>query len=196
MQLLVWLIVGGMWLRIQVGPDCVIYAECVNYVKYAICSEVFAMTILISRTDLARNTRKVIEDARRTGPVVVGSYGEQQAALMDIVDFRLLKAVAAWQPDPEAPFSNPEAVPAGLTLEEVERESPAMGRDVQVMWNRIMGEYLDGNISLGRAAVLLSMSRFELQDRLNRLDLPIRLGPQTIEEARQEFEVLKALRLK
>ena len=47
------------------------------------------MTITISRTELARNTRKVIEHARRTGPLVVESYGEQQAAVLDITDYHL-----------------------------------------------------------------------------------------------------------
>lgn len=143
------------------------------------------MTIFISRTDLARNTRKTIEQARRSGPVVVESYGEEQAALLDIIDYRLLKAVGTWEPDPAAPFSNPEAIPAGLAAEEV--ESAADG-DPQKRYNRVIGAYLDTHISLGRAAVLLGMSRFELQDRLNRLDLPLRLGPQTVEEARREIE--------
>lgn len=146
------------------------------------------MTIVISRTDLARNTRKTIEQARRNGPVVVESYGEEQAALLDIIDYRLLKAVGTWEPDPSAPFSDPEAMPAGSSADEVEKAAEG---DPQKRYNTVIGAYLDNQISLGRAAVLLELNRFELQDRLNRLDLPLRLGPQTIEEARMEYEVLK-----
>lgn len=149
------------------------------------------MTITISRTELARNTRKIIDDVRRSGPVVVESYGQQQAAVLDIIDYRLLKAVAAWQPDLTAPYSDPDALPVGLDLKD--HESNDKDSDVQAVWNRILGAYLDVNISLGRASELLHLSRFELQDRLNRLDLPLRLGPQSVEDALREIDVAKNL---
>lgn len=149
------------------------------------------MTITISRTELARNTRKIIDDARRAGPVVVESYGQQQAAVLDIVDYRLLKAVAAWQPDPTAPNSDPNAMPAGLALED--NRPNETDSDLQATWNRVLSAYLDVNISLGRAAKLLNLSRFELQDRLNRLDLPLRLGPQSIEDAVREIDAARDL---
>lgn len=152
------------------------------------------MTILISRTDLARNTRKVIDDARRSGPVLVESYGEQQAALLDITDYRLLRAVATWQPDPAAPFGDPNAIPTGLHKEDLEKATSDYTNNPQAYWNLVIAAYLDINISMGKAAELLNVSRFELQDRLNRLDLPIHLGPRTIEEARRELEVADSLR--
>ncbi len=149
------------------------------------------MTITISRTELARNTRKIIDDARRAGPVVVESYGQQQAAVLDIIDYRLLKAVAAWQPDPTAPYSDPDAMPAGVDLKD--SEPTETDSDEQAIWNRVLGAYLNVNISLSRAAELLHLSRFELQDRLNRLDLPIRLGPASIEDALREIDVARNL---
>jgi predicted HTH domain antitoxin len=48
--------------------------------------------------------------------------------------------------------------------------------------------YLAGDISLGKAAELLGLSRFELQERFVRLGVPLRLGPATLEEARAEVE--------
>ena len=146
------------------------------------------MTIQISRTDLARNTRKVIEQARRNGPVMVESYGEEQVAIMDIIDYRLLRAAGSWEPDPSAPHTDPDAIPVGLATDEVEKGLEAADGNLQALWNLVIGTYLDTNISLGRAALLLEISPFELQDRLNRLDLPIRLGSRTIEEARLEIE--------
>jgi hypothetical protein len=150
------------------------------------------MTILISRTELARNTRKTIEQARRIGPVVVESYGEQQAAVLDIIDYRLLRAVGSWEPDMSAPFSNPDAQPRGLTADEIKINQSAAEEDPQALWNLVISAYLDLNISLGRSAELLGLSRFELQDRLNRLDLPIRLGPRSIADAELEFQALKS----
>ena len=149
------------------------------------------MTITISRTELARNTRKIIDDARRSGPVVVESYGQQQVAVLDIIDYRLLKAVAAWQPDPTAPYSDPDALPAGLDLQD--NGPDESDSDMQAKWNRILRAYLDVNIRLGRTAELLNISRFELQDRLNRLDLPLRLGPASIEDALREIDVARNL---
>ena len=46
--------------------------------------------------------------------------------------------------------------------------------------------YLAEEISLGKAADLLGLSRFELQERFLRLGVPLRLGPATLEEARAE----------
>ena len=46
--------------------------------------------------------------------------------------------------------------------------------------------YLADEISLGKTADLLGLSRFELQDRFFRLGVPLHLGPATLEEARAE----------
>ena len=149
------------------------------------------MTIQISRTDLARNTRKAIEQARRNGPVMVESYGEEQVAIMDAIDYRLLRAAAGYHSREDAPINNAEALPAGLSAEAVEDFVSENEGCPQARWDRVMSAYLDADISLGRAAVLLGISRFELQDRLNTLGLPIHLGPRTVEEARREYEALK-----
>jgi len=82
-------------------------------------------------------------------------------------------------------------MPAGLVLED-NRPNETDG-DIQATWNRVLSAYLDVNISLGRAAKLLNLNRFELQDRLNRLDLPLRLGPQSIEEALREIDAAREL---
>jgi len=57
--------------------------------------------------------------------------------------------------------------------------------------SRVIHDYLEERISLGKAAELLGLSRFELQERFHRLGAPLRLGPATIEEAREEIAVLR-----
>ena len=50
---------------------------------------------IISKTDLARRTRQIVNQARRGGAVIVESYGEEQVAILDAADYRCLRAVAA-----------------------------------------------------------------------------------------------------
>jgi hypothetical protein len=58
--------------------------------------------------------------------------------------------------------------------------------------SRVIRDYLDERISLGKAAEQLGLSRFELQERFHRLNAPLRLGPATLEEAREEIAVLRS----
>ncbi len=146
----------------------------------------------ISRTDLARHTRRVLERARRSGPVVVTGHGDEQAVVLDITDYRLLRAAAAYglQQERAQPRARAE-MPRGLSEEEVRAAIEAAGGNVQAGWNRVMAAYWDGDISLGRAAQLLGLSRFELMERLHRLGLPIYMGPQTVEELKAELAALE-----
>ncbi len=60
----------------------------------------------------------------------------------------------------------------------------------------VIRDYLNQSISLSRAAELLGMSRFELMDRFKRLNIPLRLGPRTKQEAQDEINAaLKALQV-
>lgn len=130
----------------------------------------------ISRTELARSTRQALEQARRGQTVLVASYGEEQVAIIDALDYRLLRAVAAYRARPGAPAADEAARPQGLTDEAVTAAQADAGDNPQASWDLVMAAYLDGDISLGRAAELLAQSRFELQARLNRLSIPLRLG--------------------
>jgi hypothetical protein len=150
-------------------------------------------TVTIHKTDLARHTRRVLDHARRGETLIVESYGEEQVAVMDVQDYRILRAVAAYHalPPHPAPASDPSLEPAGLTEEEVETAGREAGGSPQARWNRVMQAYLDEHISLGRAAVLLGLSVFELEDRFRRLDLPRRFGPETLEEAMEDVEAAR-----
>lgn len=109
---------------------------------------------------------------------------------MDALDYRLLRAVAAYRARPDAPAQDASATPQGLTAEIITAAQDAAGGDPQAVWEQVITAYLDGHISLGRAATLLKQSRFELQARFNRLGLPLHLGPTNIAEGQAEYDTL------
>jgi prevent-host-death family protein len=117
----------------------------------------------ISQSDLTRNPQEVVDRVQQGEVTVVESSGQEQVVLMDPLDFRLLRALGQCAIAPGE--RGPEA-------EEPETE--------------VLRSYLVDGISLGKAAELLSLSRFELQERFHRLGVPLRLGPATLEEARAE----------
>jgi len=142
----------------------------------------------ISRTQLARKTRQVVEQVRRSGGVIVESYGKEQVAILDVQDYRLLLAMAAYrsQPPHNAPIGDATGTPAGLSDSALESDSTAL----QSRWNQVMAAYMDGEISLGRAARLLELSRYEFIERCHRLNIPLHLGPLDSKEALSEFSTL------
>ena len=148
-----------------------------------------SIAAIISKTDLARRTHHVLEQARRGRTMIVESYGEEQVAILDILDYRVLRAVAAYHamPSHAAPISDRSMIPRGLDLAEIQEAIRATDGDPQAGWNRVLAAYLDADVSLGRAAELLGLSRFELADRFQRLGLPLQIGPATAQEARAEF---------
>jgi predicted HTH domain antitoxin len=157
---------------------------------------------VIKRTDLARNTRQVVDRVRRGDTLIVESYGEEQVVIMDVLNYRLMRAVAAYHrlPPHASPANDPDLEPAGLSEAELAADKSlsdeadpglAMAK-TQVRWNQVMAAYLDGHISLGRAATLLGLSRYELDERFRRLDIPRRVGAETVEEAQAEVETALA----
>jgi len=119
------------------------------------------MTITISRTDLARNTRAIVEQVRQGQTIVVQSYGQEQAVLLGAMDYRILKALA----DYAVKTTSEET---GDVLDDALRA------------------YLDEHISLAKAAEILGLSRFELMQRFEQLGIPLRLGSTTVDEAQEE----------
>lgn len=147
------------------------------------------MTIYISRTDLARNTRKTIERARKEGPVMVESYGEEQVAILDAIDYRLIRAILNYQSDVADMRS--VAAPNGLTEDELQGLVDQSGGNLQIKWDTVVAAHQNHDITFGRLAELLGTNRFELAARFNRLGIPLHIGPATIEEAQQDYETLK-----
>ena len=135
----------------------------------------------IRKTDLARQTRKVIRDAQRGMTVVVENHGQPEVAIIDILDYWILRAVMRVYAEPV------ELEPgAGLTDEALADLDPLEKVEVT------MTHYLAGAISLGRTAELLGVPWLDLRTRLLRLDVPLRQGPADSVEARTEVEEIAA----
>ena len=127
----------------------------------------------VSRTELARNTRRVLSDVQRGRTTLIENYGEPEAALLDIVDYRILQAVMRYHAD--TPDISPEA---GLSDDAVQALE-----DPDARYQLVFAHYLAGSISLARAAELLEMPRLELRTRCLRLNVPLREAPSDAAEA-------------
>jgi prevent-host-death family protein len=127
------------------------------------------MMVTVSRTDLARNTRQIVEQVRQGHPVIVESYGQEQIVLLDALDYRILRALVDYAVGAES------------------------GETDQADLNRVIHAYLSETISLSKAAEEMDLSRFELMDRFERLGIPLRLGPASIEEAREEIRAARRI---
>jgi len=127
----------------------------------------------VSRTDLARNTRRVLNDVQRGRTALIENYGEPEAALLDIVDYRILQAVMRYHA--EMPEIDSDA---GLSEESVQKLD-----DPEARYGLVFAHYLAGSISLARAAELLETPWLELRTRCLRLNVPLRSAPGDAAEA-------------
>lgn len=122
-------------------------------------------TTTYSRTDLTRRTREILESVRRGQAAVIESYGEEQAVLLDPLDYRLLLGLA------------------GLG-------SGGEGRETEVQ--DLLRRYLENDISLAKMAGAVGLSRFELMERFERLGVPLRTGPADLLDAREEVAAARS----
>jgi prevent-host-death family protein len=142
-----------------------------------------AETSTISKTDLARRTRQVVDQARRGNTIIVESYGDEQVVVVDAADYRLLRAVVAYFVLPQA--ADPTSQPAELSEADVERVRHDVGDSCQPVWDLVVGRYLDGHIDVERAAKLLGLSAYELEEHFRRLEVP-RAGEATTPDEGEE----------
>ena len=132
----------------------------------------------IRKTDLARRTRQVFEAVRAGQTVIIETEGHAEAALVDIIDYRLLRAMLHFYAQPP-----PIERDAGL-LEATVAAQP----DVQARYHLVMAHYLSASISLARAAALLGLTPVDLCRRFHRLDVPLRTAPADLAEALRDVE--------
>lgn len=132
----------------------------------------------IPKTALARQTRQILQSVQRGQTIVVEHHGQPEAAIMDIMDYRLLRAVLRYYA--HTPAIDPDA---GLS-----DEALAAQASLQERVNQAMAHYLAGAISLGRAAELLQLSWLELRLRCLRLDIPLHTAPDTLDELIADVE--------
>jgi predicted HTH domain antitoxin len=133
----------------------------------------------ISKTDLARKTRQVFHTIQHGQTVIVENHGQPEAAILDIADYYLLLAAASFHSQP------PEIAPEeGLADESV------INLASQDRYGLVVSHYLAGSISLSRAAELLGLPWLDLRARLHRTGLPVRIGPENIDDLRAEMDAL------
>jgi prevent-host-death family protein len=106
----------------------------------------------VRKTDLARNTRQVIRAVQRGQTAVVESHGQPEAAIIDILDYRILRAVIRYYA--QRPTIDVEA---GLADDKVTALA-----DTQDRYDLVMAHYLAEAINLGRAAELLDLAWLDL----------------------------------
>ena len=135
----------------------------------------------IRKTDLARKTRQVIRTVQRGGTAVIESHGDEEAAIIDIVDYRILRAVMRYH-----------AQPNGRQRSELHAEELRRLADLQARYNLVLSYYLSRCISVARAAELLDLSSFELRNRFQRLEVPLRVAPADVSEAKSDLGAARA----
>jgi len=118
---------------------------------------------VISPSDLSERTREILDRVQEGELAVVASEGEERIVLLDALDYRLLRALARFVTGGDADDS---------------------GGPVEA---RVLRDYLEERINLGKAAELLQLSRFELEDSFQRLGIPLRRGARSIEDAQAEI---------
>jgi hypothetical protein len=113
---------------------------------------------IISPLDLSERTGEILDRVQEGELAIVESGGQERIVLLDALDFRLLRALALCATGPD---DLPEA--------------------------RVLQDYLDESINLGKAAELLHLSRFELEDSFQRLEIPLRRGARSIEDVQADI---------
>jgi len=132
----------------------------------------------IRKTQLARNTSQVIRNVLRGQPIVIENHGQPEVAIVDVIDYLILRAVAHFH------ARAPQLDPNGPSDKEF------IGLGSQDRFDRAMAYYLSDQCSTGRAAELMEVPWVDMRERFNRLDVPLLLGPRTIEDAREETNTL------
>lgn len=134
------------------------------------------------KSELSRQTRKIIRAAQRGQTVVIEHHGQPEVAIIDIADYHILRALAHY-------YAHPPQIPAGSGLS---NEVVAALSDLQAQYDLVLAYYLSEEISLGRAAELLDLPWLDLRTRFMRLDVPLRVGPADLAEAQTEVANLAA----
>src|SRR5512147_1849905 len=101
---------------------------------------------IISPSDLSQRTREILDRVQQGELAVVASGGEDRIVLLDALDYRLLRALALC--------------------------ATGEGAEGDLLEARVIRDYLDERISLGKAAELFHLSRFELESSFQRLGIP------------------------
>jgi hypothetical protein len=136
-----------------------------------------AESLRVKRSELARDVERVLDAVHCGETAVVEHDGQAEAAILDIVDYHLLRSFVCYHARPGE---------HDLSLEPT--DTRFAGLDECGRYDLVMAYYLHEGVSLGRVAELLSLPWIEVRDRFHRLGIPLRLGPTTLEELEQDVE--------
>lgn len=135
------------------------------------------------KTELARNTRKIIREAQRGQTVFIEHHGQPEVAILDIADYFLLRALANYH-------ANSLQIDFGNQIDEERVNSlPSL----QEVYDLVLGYYLEDKISLSRAAELLGSTWLDLRTRFVRLNIPLRAAPTDMDELAADIETINEL---
>lgn len=132
----------------------------------------------VSSRELSPKARQLLGAVRRGETIIFEEEGEEEGALMDVIDYRILRAVMHSLTD--QPDIKPEE---GLLEGKLAAEPRSQER-----FNQVLAHYLAQAISLSRAAELLEMAPSTLRGRFGRLDVPQRIAPSGAEEAKRDVQ--------
>lgn len=132
----------------------------------------------VSDSEFAQQTQRILREVQRGYIAVIERQGEPEAALIDIVDYRLMRAALRYFVEPVASY--PEY---GLPDSAVQ----AVG-SIQERFDMVVSHYLADSISLGRAAELLGIAAIDLRNRLSRLNIVPAVGPVDRDDVRAEVD--------
>lgn len=126
----------------------------------------------ISASQLPSNVERILEAIRQGDMVVVEREGRPEAALVDIVDFRILRAVMAFLADgpPNESFHD-------------SHDLDPRSADPQDRFDYALAQFLSGSISLSRTAEMLDLSPAGMRARFGRMGIPQRISPSSDKEA-------------
>lgn len=128
------------------------------------------------KTELARNTRQIIRAVQRGQTVFIEHHGQPEVAIIDIIDYHILRALAHFN-------FHPPQVETGSGLRD---ETVAAQPSLQAQYNLVLAYYIYEEISLSRAAELLDLPSFNLRTRFMRLDVPLPAAPADLAEAQSD----------
>jgi antitoxin (DNA-binding transcriptional repressor) of toxin-antitoxin stability system len=137
----------------------------------------------LSRADLGPRAGEVLDAVHQGETVLIDGEGEPEAAVVDLVDHRILRAAIRY-------YANPSWI-------ELDENGPtdemmASVEEVQERFDVVMAYYLAQICSLARAGELLGQPWIVMRDRHNRLGLPVWTGPETLEEALEDVRNAEA----
>jgi len=90
----------------------------------------------VRKTDLARNTRQIIRKVQRGQTILIENHGQAEVAILDIVDYYILRALVAYCTHPPL-----------LSRKGISKDDITGMEDPRSAYDLVLASYLAGRIS-------------------------------------------------